>query len=106
MKKNEISIKISLVGADLTGKTTLLEYLSNDRLNKVEYEIYKPTNGASYMFKTYIYNNQRYTLDLLDAAGILKYRYLSKFFVRDSKVILFFYDALNIESFEVSYSLG
>ena len=101
MKKNEISIKISLVGADRTGKTILLRYLSNDRLNKAEYEIYKPTNGASYMFKTYIYNNQRYTLELWDTAGILKYRYLSKFFARDSKVVLFFYDALNIESFEV-----
>ena len=101
MKKNEISIKITLVGADLTGKTTLLEYLSNDRLNKAEYEIYKPTNGASYMAKKYIYNNQRYTLDLWDTSGILKYRSYSKFFARDSKVVLFFYDALNIESFEV-----
>ena len=101
MKKNEISIKISLVGAELTGKTILLKYLNNDRLNKAEYEIYKPTNGASYMFKTYIYNNQRYTLELWDTAGLLKYRSLTKFFVRDSNVILFFYDALNIESFEV-----
>ena len=56
MKKNEISIKISLVGAELTGKTILLKYLNNDRLNKAEYEIYKPTNGASYMFKKYIMN--------------------------------------------------
>ena len=101
MKKNEISIKITLVGADLTGKTILLRYLSNDRLNKAEYEIYKPTNGTSYMFKKYIYNNQRYTLVLWDTSGILKYRSYSKYFARDSKVVLFFYDALNIESFEV-----
>ena len=53
MKKNEISIKISLVGADRTGKTILLRYLSNDRLNKAEYEIYEPTNGASFMAKNY-----------------------------------------------------
>ena len=101
MKKNEISIKISLVGAELTGKTILLKYLNNDRLNKAEYEIYEPTNGASYTAKKYIYNNQRYTLDLWDTSGLLKYRSLSKFFAGDSKVVLFFYDALNIESFEV-----
>ena len=88
MKKNEISIKITLVGADLTGKTILLKYLNNDRLNKAEYEIYEPTNGASYRFKKY-------------TAGILKYRSYSKYFARNSKVVLFFYDALNIESFEV-----
>ena len=80
MKKNEISIKISLVGAEVTGKTILLKYLKDDRLNKARYKIYEPTNGASYMSKNYIYNNQRYKFELWDTSGLLKYEVSNKIY--------------------------
>ena len=59
------------------------------------------TNGASYSNKTIqLKNGKEVIIDFWDTAGQEKYRSLTKFFIRDSDVIILGYDITNINSFD------
>ena len=102
MNKNELNIRLSLVGEECTGKTVFLKYLNYEKLYKAQHIDYIPTNGASYMIKKFIYNNKNYLFEFWDNSGNSNYRNLNFCFARESKVILIFYDSFNRKSFETA----
>ena len=105
MEKNAIKIKLSVIGDECTGKSIFLKYLNNNKLDKSEYVEYIPTSGAAYFLKTLIYKNKIYKFNIWDNAGNIRFRQLNIIFLRNSKVILIFYNHMNRNSFETAKEL-
>ena len=76
--------------------------MNNNKLDKSEYIL---SRAAVYSEKTLIYKNKIYSFEFWDNPGNIKYRSLSMIFVRDSKVILIFYNHMNRNSFETAKEL-
>ena len=101
MNKNEIKIRIIIVGGEYTGKSTFIKYIYDENLEKSEYEMYQMTHNLSLLTKKFIYKNRIFSIDIFDTPGIEKYRRLLGIIMKDSDVILFFYDPFDKESFEI-----
>ena len=99
MDKNK-AIKITLLGAEKTGKTIFYQYLQDFDSVNTQFDNYIATIAASYMEKKIIYNNKKYSVEVWDTAGERKYFFLTKFFIKDSHMIFIFYDSNNKETFE------
>ena len=92
-------IKLVIIGEEKTGKTLFIEYLIKGH-SSLDFNNYIPSKGARYNSKKYNYNNVDYELALWDTAGAEKYRSLTKFFIRESDIILIFFNYNNKRSFE------
>ena len=99
--ENEIRIRIIVIGDVFTGKTTFLKYLNNENLEKYEYEMYQMTYNPSVLTKKFIYKNRIFLIDIFDTPGFEKFRRSLRLIMKDSGVILFFYNSLDKESFEI-----
>ena len=81
-------IKIVFLGECDVGKTSLINrYITNSFDENVPH-----STCASYASRKIEYDNKYYTLDIWDTSGIETLRSLTKFFVRDAKVIVLVYD--------------
>ena len=97
--ENEIRIRIIVIGDVFTGKTTFLKYLNNENLEKYEYEMYQMTYNPSVLTKKFIYKNRIFLIDIFDTPGFEKFRRSLRLIMKDSGLILFFYNSLDKESF-------
>ena len=95
---DKFQIKTALIGDKYTGKTKFSNYLK-DGFENVDFDNYERTVGASYMSKQVFFNNHKFIFDVWDLAGEEKYESLCKFFYRDAKVILLFFEQNNRKTF-------
>ena len=100
-ENNSIIIKVVLIGDSGTGKTSFISRffsLNYSQFIKENLSITN-TNGASFKTVKVKYKNKLFILDFWDTAGLYKYNALLKFFYKDAKIILIFYDSFYISSF-------
>ena len=100
----KIVIKLVIIGAESTGKTTFITSIING-LGSINFENYVSTEGASYVSKNVIYNNKVYKIEIWDTAGKERYKALLKIFFKDANMIFIFFDYNNKDSFEYAKSL-
>ena len=103
MEKQVIPITLSVTGDVCTGKTLFLRYLISNKLDKSDE--YIPTSGGVYSTKNVIYKNKIYKFNIWDNAGNIRFRQLNIIFLRNSKVILIFYNPFNRDSFKTAKEL-
>ena len=60
----------------------------------------KSTLASTLIEKVIEINKKKYSIELWDTAGQEKYKFLSKIFLKDSKIVIFVYDITIQESFE------
>ena len=103
-KNNKIitTLKVALIGDTSMGKTTFFTRISsNNYLNFLkEKEGILITNGAAYKSIKIKIEDRNFFLDIWDTAGLRKYFSLTKFFYKDAKIILIFYDPFDKSSFK------
>ena len=87
-EKNNISLKVILLGEASVGKTSLRNVYYN---NKFEQNI-DNTLTASCIQKTIEINNRNYSLKIWDTAGQERFRCLNKIYIKDSNIVIFVYD--------------
>ena len=95
-KKDQNSLKVTLIGDSGVGKTCIIRRFTSDEfdINNIS------TDGVSYSKKEIIYDNKKVELDLWDTAGQEKYRSLGKHFYKDSFIIILVYNITIKETFE------
>ena len=79
-----------------TGKTNIINAMTNQPFdtNKIS------TLASTLIEKVIEINKKKYSIELWDTAGQEKYKFLSKIFLKDSKIVIFVYDITIQESFE------
>ena len=95
----ELKIKLVIIGAVKTGKTTFCKYLGSG-YNILNFEEYIETPGAAYFEKKLLYNNQKYIIEVWDTGGAERYNKLIKFFFKNADIIFIFFNSHDRESFE------
>ena len=96
-KSEEQDIKVILVGEMGTGKTSLINVLMGGKFVEGA-EI--TTSSASFVTKQMKIDNKLYSINLWDTIGQEKFRYLTKIFIKDSKIVIFVYDITRLKTFE------
>ena len=96
MEKDEIGIKVTLIGESSVGKTSIINRYTRDAFTQ-ELE---STLGANYSQKKIERHGKKIRLDLWDTAGQEKYRAIGRHFYKDSYIVCLVYDITNKESFE------
>ena len=96
MAKDEIGIKVTLIGESSVGKTSIINRYTRDAFTQ-ELE---STLGANYSQKKIERHGKKIRLDLWDTAGQEKYRAIGRHFYKDSYIVCLVYDITNKESFE------
>ena len=96
MDKDEIAIKVTLIGESSVGKTSIINRYTRDAFTQ-ELE---STLGANYSQKKIERHGKKIRLDLWDTAGQEKYRAIGRHFYKDSYIVCLVYDITNKESFE------
>lgn len=87
-KKQEVQVKVAMIGDSQTGKTTLMVKYVEDRFD----EDYIETLGVNFMEKTVKLRNVNITFSLWDLGGQDEYLTLMPLACSDAKVILFVFD--------------
>ena len=96
MDKEEIGIKVTLIGESSVGKTSIINrYTKNAFTQEME-----STLGANYSQKKITLHKQKIRMDLWDTAGQEKYRAIGRHFYKESYIVCLVYDITNIDSFE------
>ena len=96
MDKDEIAIKVTLIGESSVGKTSIINRYAKGNFSQ-ELE---STLGANYYQKKIVRHGQKIRLDLWDTAGQEKYRAIGRHFYKESYIVCLVYDISNQESFE------
>ena len=96
MDKDEIGIKVTLIGESSVGKTSIINRYTRDAFTQ-ELE---STLGANYSQKKITLHGKKIRMDLWDTAGQEKYRAIGRHFYKDSYIVCLVYDITNKESFE------
>ncbi|OMJ71854.1 hypothetical protein SteCoe_29824 [Stentor coeruleus] len=94
-QESDIFLKISLVGSEKTGKSSLFLRYFEDNFNCH----YSPTLGVDFRIKTISSNNKTYKLQLWDIAGQERFKSLSPSYFKGSQFILILYQPSDRDSF-------
>ncbi len=95
MAKDEIGIKVTLIGESSVGKTSIINrYTRDDFAQDLE-----STLGANYSQKKIVRHGKKIRLDLWDTAGQEKYRAITKNLFLKVQGVLIVYDITNENSF-------
>jgi len=94
--EDSLDIKTILVGMSGTGKTNLINALSNRPFNTDNIS----TLTSSFIEKYVEIRQKKYRVELWDTAGQERYKSLTKLFIKDSKIVIFVYDITTKSSFE------
>ncbi|XP_065897378.1 ras-related protein Rab-8B-like [Dysidea avara] len=89
-------LKISFVGGEKVGKTSLIKQYTNGTFNPS----YEATIGAAFTSKPDELNGKPVRLQIWDASGQQKYRSLMPMYYRSAAGVLLVYDITNELSFE------
>ena len=92
----EEEIKTILVGMSGTGKTNIINALTNQKFDSKS----MTTMTSTFVDRYFTKNGKKYRLEIWDTAGQEKFRSLTKIFIKDSKIVLFVYDITTKKSFE------
>ena len=96
MDKDEIGIKVTLIGESSVGKTSIINrYTRDDFAQDLE-----STLGANYSQKKIVRHGKKIRLDLWDTAGQEKYRAIGRHFYKESYIVCLVYDITSKSSFE------
>ena len=96
MEKEEIGIKVTLIGESSVGKTSIINiYTKNAFTQEME-----STLGANYSQKKITLHKQKIRMDQWDTAGQEKYRAIGRHFYKESYIVCLVYDITNNDSFE------
>ena len=96
MEKDEIGIKVTLIGESSVGKTSIINrYTRNAFTQELE-----STLGANYSQRKIIRHGKKLRLDLWDTAGQEKYRAIGRHFYKESYIVCLVYDITNYDTFE------
>ena len=96
MDKDEIGIKVTLIGESSVGKTSIINrYTKNAFTNELE-----STLGANYSQRKIILHGKKIRMDLWDTAGQEKYRAIGRHFYKESYIVCLVYDISSHDSFE------
>ena len=96
MAKDEIEIKVTLIGESSVGKTSIINrYTRDDFAQDLE-----STLGANYSQKKIVRHGKKIRLDLWDTAGQEKYRAIGRHFYKESYIVCLVYDITSKSSFE------
>ena len=94
--KDEIGIKVTLIGESSVGKTSIINrYTRNAFTQELE-----STLGANYSQKKIELHGKKIRMDLWDTAGQEKYRAIGRHFYKESYIVCLVYDISNLDSFE------
>ena len=96
MDKDEIAIKVTLIGESSVGKTSIINRYTKGNFSQ-ELE---STLGANYSQKKIVRHGKKIRLDLWDTAGQEKYRAIGRHFYKESYIVCLVYDISNQDSFE------
>ena len=96
MDKDEIAIKVTLIGESSVGKTSIINRYAKGNFSQ-ELE---STLGANYSQKKIVRQGKKIRLDLWDTAGQEKYRAIGRHFYKESYIVCLVYDISNYDSFE------
>ena len=92
----EEEIKTILVGMSGTGKTNIINALTNQKFDANPMSTFTST----FVDRYFTINGKKYKLEIWDTAGQEKFRSLTKIFIKDSKIVIFVYDITTQKSFE------
>ena len=92
----EEEIKTILVGMSGTGKTNIINALTNQKFDSKS----MTTMTSTFVDRYFTKNGKKYRLEIWDTAGQEKFRSLTKIFIKDSKIVIFVYDITTKKSFE------
>ena len=96
MDRDEMGIKVTLIGESSVGKTSIINrYTKNSFTNEME-----STLGANYSQKKIMLHGKKIRMDLWDTAGQEKYRAIGRHFYKESYIVCLVYDVSNHDSFE------
>ena len=93
--KEEIEVKLILLGDQGVGKTNLINIVTRKGFNINE----ESTSSASFSILKLKVDEQNYRINLWDTIGQEKYRQLTKLFFNNSKIVIFVYDITVYKSF-------
>ena len=93
---DEEEIKTILVGMSGTGKTNIINALTNQKFDSKSMS----TMTSTFVDRYFNRNGKKYRLEIWDTAGQEKFRSLTKIFIKDSKIVIFVYDITTKKSFE------
>ena len=96
MEKDEIAIKVTLIGESSVGKTSIINRYTKESFSQ---EL-DSTLGANYSQKKITRHGKKIRLDLWDTAGQEKYRAIGRHFYKESYIVCLVYDITNNDSFE------
>ena len=96
MEKDEIAIKVTLIGESSVGKTSIINRYTKESFSQ---EL-DSTLGANYSQKKITRHGKKIRLDLWDTAGQEKYRAIGRHFYKESYIVCLVYDITNKDSFE------
>ena len=95
-EQSENSIKVILVGDSGVGKTNLIAVATGQKFNCNSLV----TTTCSYMLIKLKINNIEYKVNLWDTMGQEKYKSMTKIFFKNSKIVLYVYDATKRVTFD------
>ena len=96
-KDNSIPIKIILLGESGTGKTSLI----NNYLGKKFSESEESTLSSEVSTKILEIDKGKYSINIWDTCGQEKYHSVTKLFIKESKIVIFVYNIIELKSFEL-----
>ena len=95
MSRENMDLKVTLLGSSGVGKTCIIQRYTEGEFN----ENSQATSGASYSQKEIKIGDKRIKLDLWDTAGQEKYRSLGRQFYKDAFIVCLVYDITSLNSF-------
>ena len=96
MDRDEMGIKVTLIGESSVGKTSIINRYTKESFSQ---EL-DSTLGANYSQKKITRHGKKIRLDLWDTAGQEKYRAIGRHFYKESYIVCLVYDITNNDSFE------
>ena len=97
MSQESRCIKITFVGKDCVGKTSIISQIINNTFD----EEYNATIGARYCSKRfYLDNETNFIFDIWDTTGKIEYRQFNKFFLKNTYAVILVYDITQQKSLD------
>ena len=95
MRKNQLKVKVVLLGAAATGKTSIFQaWVTESRPQATS-----PTIGAAFHSQDVEIDGQEYSVSFWDTAGAERYKSMSPNYIKESSLALILYDTTNRDSF-------
>ena len=95
----KLSIKLVIIGAAYSGKTTFIRYYLGENINIDDYPY---SSSPQYCNKSINFLNREVNLEIWETVGDQRYDRFLKFFLKDCHLIFIFYDSSDKASFERS----